>query len=365
MQTNPEPQNLPAVPETTLEPTSAETAPIVIGGDRLKPALAEMVASGECSQHNADLVWWLFCCARENAWSARQTARAIGISSPSTISRLFSCTYGASVASICQRIALYKKSIEERGDINEMPFVETSIAKKVEQVCKAAWLSQSVAFIWGESQTGKTYALQHYQRTHNHGQTKFVRIPAAATIHIASQAIARACAVSAEGDWASVRTRILKAVDSQNLVIVDEAHQLFITSADWQARRTLEFLREIHDTTNCGLVICATNMGRDYIESSKLSPVFKQLSRRGVVKLQLPDVAPLRDFLDIAHKAFSLPPPDGTPLETVKNIRQTGGIGVFCDYLKMARRLAANKDAPLSWDHFQAAYDALATLSKK
>ena len=351
--------------ETPRQTPPPEAVPIVIGGDRIKSILAELVSVGKYTQSQADLVWWFFCVGRDNSWSARQAAQALGLSSPSTVSRLFSGNYGASVASLCERIERYKRSLDERGNANDMPFVETSISRAVEQACKAAWLSQSVAFIWGESQTGKTYALRHYQATHNHGQTKFIRIPTASTIQLASAEIARACAVSGDGEWSQIRQRILKAVDSQNLVIVDEAHQVFTTTADKQAKKVLEFLREIHDRTGSGLVLCMTNMGRDCIETSTLAPVFRQLSKRGVVKLQLPDTAPLRDFLDIASSAFSLPPPEGQTLETVKHIRIAGGIGVYCKYLQMARRLADNKEETLAWSHFQAAYDALAALSKK
>lgn len=342
----------------------SETAPIVIGGDRLKPMLAERVGAGKFTQRQADLIWWFFCLCREKAWSSRGAAAALGLNSPSTISRLFACNYGASVASLCERIERYKRTLEERGSANDMAWVETSVAKKVEAVCRAAWLSQSVAFIWGEPQTGKTYALQHYQLTHNHGQTKFIRIPASATIQLAAGEIARACAVSGDGEWSLIRQRIIKAIDSSNLIIVDEAHQLFVTAATRQAQKVLEFLREIHDRTGCGLVLCMTNMGRDCIETSNLAPVFKQLSRRGVVKLQLPDTAPLRDFLAIAE-ASGLGTPEGQALETVKHIRVAGGIGVYCKYLQMARRLADNKEEALTWEHFQAAYDALAALSKK
>ena len=355
------PDAAPAAPP--IGPVS-ETSPIVIGGDKLKPALAERVGAGKFTQRQADLIWWFFCLCREKAWSSRQAAAAIGLSSPSTVSRLFACNYGASVAALCDRIERYKRTVEERGDANAMNFVETSVAKKVEAVCRAAWLSQSVAFVWGEPQTGKTFALQHYQLSHNHGQTKFVRIPASSTITIAAQAIAHACAVSGEGEWAEVRARILKAVDAQNLLIVDEAHQLFVTAAERQAQKVLEFLREIHDTAGCGLLLCMTNMGRDFIETSRLAPVFKQLSRRGVVKLQLPDSPPLSDLLQIAA-SFGLSAPSGDPLETVKHIRVAGGVGVFCRYLQMARRIADNQDVPLAWSHFQSAYDALAALSKK
>lgn len=335
-----------------------------VGGDKVKPALAALVKDGKATQEEVDLVWWYYAYAKENGWSLSRAASELGVDG-TTIYRTFNGTYGAKYSNVCNKIERFKKLVEIRGRINDVPFVETSIGVKVGQVCHAAWASQSIAMIWGESQTGKTYALEHFARTNNHGTTKYVRLPAKGGIQMVAREIARACYVSADASFEGIRDRILKAVDSSNLVIIDELHEAFISYQKTSAVAILEFLREIHDRTRCGMVLCMTNIGRDEIERGKLAHVLKQLSRRGVIKLQLPDLAPEDDFLEIAAKAFGLPKPDHDAMEIIRTIRDRSGIGVYCHYLKIGARLAANLRRDFTWDHFSQAYNTLLKLSDK
>lgn len=339
-------------------------ATLNFGGDKLKPKLEALVASNSATQEQSDLIWWFFAYCKENGFSLARAAAELGVDT-STVYRMFDCSYNAKLDNLCSKIGRYKRTIDVRGNINDMPFVETSIGKKVQQVCHAAWASQSIAMIHGESQTGKTFALEHFARTNNHGTTKYVRLPAKAGIQLVAKEFAKACYVSTQSSFEGIRERILKAVDSSNLVIVDEVHEAFISYQKNSAVAILEFMREIHDRTKCGMVLCMTNIGRDEIERGKLSPVLKQLSRRGVIKLQLPDLAPESDFLLIAAKAFKLPKPEHDALEIVRTIRHLNGIGVFCHYLKIGARLAKNQDATFTWDHFTTAYNTLLALSDK
>jgi DNA transposition AAA+ family ATPase len=344
-----------------LEKTNAH---LNVGGDKVKPALAAVVKEGKATQEEADLVWWFYAYAKENGWSLSRSATELGVDS-TTIYRAFNGTYGAKYSNVCGKIERFKKLIDIRGHINDVPFVETSIGRKVQQVCHAAWASQSIAMIWGESQTGKTYALEHFARTNNHGTTKYVRLPSKGGIQMVAKEVARACYVSTNTSFESIRERILKSIDSSNLVIIDEVHEAFISYLKTSAVSILEFLREIHDRTRCGMVLCMTNIGRDEIERGKLAHVLKQVSKRGVIKLQLPDLAPEADFLLIAAKAFGLPKPEREVLEIIRTIREKNGIGVFCHYLKMGARYAANLRRDFAWDHFAKAYNTLLSLSDK
>lgn len=364
-QNNGENKDLPAAPGPDGEGfVEKHNATLNIGGDKLKPKLDDLVRSKDATQEQADMVWWYFAFCKENGFSLRRAATELGIDQ-ATIYRLFTCTYGAKLDNLCAKILRYRKMVEARGNINDMPFVETSIARKVGQVCQAAWASQSIAMIWGDTQIGKTYALQNYQRDNNHGTTKYVRLPAKAGVQMVAKEFARACYVSADSSFEGIRDRILKAVDSSNLVIVDEVHEAFISYQKTSAVSILEFLREIHDRTRCGMVLCMTNIGRDEIERGKLSPVLKQLSRRGVIKLQLPDQAPEADFHLIAKRAFKLDKPEGDVLDIVRTIRHQNGIGVFCHFLKIGARIAKNAGEAFAWEHFQHGYNALTSLSDK
>ena len=360
-------QTLPAAPDETASGEFVEkhNAFLNVGADRLKPGLAALVQEKKATQEQADLVWWFFSYCKEEKFSLTRASVELGYDNATTMYRVFNCSYGAKLDNVCARILRFKKTVEARGNINDVPFVETSIARKVQQVCQAAWASQSIAMVWGDTQIGKTYALQDYARSNNHGTTKYVRLPAKAGIQMVAKEFARACYVSADASFEGIRDRILKAVDSSNLVIVDEVHEAFIAYQKTSAVAILEFLREIHDRTRCGMVLCMTNLGRDEIERGKLSPVLKQLSRRGVIKLQLPDQAPESDFHLIARRAFKLEKPEGDVLEIVRTIRHLNGIGVFCHYLKIGARIAKNAGEDFSWDHFRLGYNTLASLSEK
>lgn len=354
----------PADDSEGLEFVEKHNATLNIGGDKLKPKLEELVKTKAATQEQADMVWWYFAYCKENGYSLRRAATEIGVDQ-ATVYRLFTCTYGAKYDNLTAKIGRYKRTIEVRGNINDMPYVETSIGRKIGQVCHATWASQSISMIYGEPQIGKTFSLLHHQRCNNHGTTKYVRLPAKAGVQMVAKEFARACYVSADSSFEGIRDRILKAVDSSNLVIVDEVHEAFISYLKTSAVSILEFLREIHDRTHCGMVLCMTNIGRDEIERGKLSPVLKQLSRRGVIKLQLPDLAPEADFHLIAKKAFSLEKPEGDALEIIRSIRHQNGIGVFCHYLKIGARMAKNLGEEYAWQHFVSAYNTLTSLSDK
>lgn len=345
-----------------LEKTNAT---LNIGGDKVKPGLAELVQTKKATQEQADLVWWYFSYSKENGFSLRRASAELGFDSTTTLYRVFNCSYEAKLDNVCARIARLKRTVEARGNINDVPFVETSIARKVQQVCHAAWASQSIAMIWGDTQTGKTYSAEHFAAANNHGTTKYIRMPAKAGIQMVAKEFAKACYVSAESSFEGIRDRILKAIDYTNLIIVDEVQEAFISYQKTSAVAILEFVREIYDRRKCGMVLLMNNLGRDEIERGKLSPVLKQLSRRGVIKLQLPDQAPEADFHLIAKKAFGLDKPEGDDLEIVRTIRHLNGIGVFCHYLKIGARIAKNAGEEFAWDHFRRGWSMLASLSDK
>lgn len=347
----------------TNTPQIHATDHLNIGGDYVKPALERMKNDGKATQEQIDLVWWFFAYCKEQGYSLKRSASELGMNDTTTIYRVFKGNYEAKLDNICAKIQRYKSLTESRRNINDMPFVQTWIARKVQQVCTAAWISQSMAMIWGDSQTGKTFALMDFAVNNNHGATKYIRLPAKGGIQMVAKEIARACYVSPDSSFESLRNRILQSVDSSNLLIFDEVHEAFLAYQKTSAVSILEFIREIHDRRKCGTVLCMTNVGRDEIERGKLSPVLKQISRRGVIKVQLPDYAPESDFLLISKKVFNLEKPEKEVMEIIKTIRHKSGIGVYCHYLKMGARVAQNEGSPYEWRHFQTAYETLLRLS--
>jgi DNA transposition AAA+ family ATPase len=357
MTTNAEEQ--PADPTEPKHPN----ARFNVGADEVKPMLRERVEKGSITQEQSDLIWWFFVLCKENDWSLAEAGRELGYESGSTIWHLFHGTYGAKVDTIIGHIQRYRKTYEERSAYRNIQFIQTSIAKRVFEVCHAALISQSIAFIYGDPQIGKTEALLEYARQNNHGQTKYVRLPASAGVQLVAKVVAKACYVSPNTNFENLRESILDAVDGHTLVLIDEAHQSFLSYQKSSQIKVLEFLREIHDRTKCGMVFCGTKVLREELHTGKLALMLRQLERRGIIQVNLPDTPPKRD-LDAIAKAFGLEPATENALEVVKDMIHRYGLGKYVKFLQAATRMAAKQQKKLTWDHFVTAHDIIARLSK-
>lgn len=338
-------------------------ARISIPGDVVKTALARLVQSGQIDADGETLIWWFYCFARESHWRLADAAEAIG-KDKTTIHRLFNGCYGASYDNLLEAILRYKKIAVERGKRRNIGFIETSTFTKISAICKSALYDSMPAFIYGASQIGKTACLQEYARRNNHGQTKYIRIPAAPTFPFVLKMIAEACFISTRLNADATRRRIIDAIDDRNLLIIDELHECFVTASDLTARKIVEYLREIYDRTGCGVCICGTKVIQDEFDHGRQKMVFDQFRRRGMLELVLPDTPPKSDIVKIAS-AFDLPAPDADKLDIIKSMLQESGIGKYFKFLQYAHGIAVNRKEKLAWDHFCAAYDGVKKLSSK
>jgi hypothetical protein len=124
----------------------------------------------------------------------------------------------------------------------------------------------------------------------------------------------------------------------------------------------IEWLRELYDRTNCGMVFCGTRVFRDELETGQFAKILDQFRRRGIIQLGLPDTPPPGDVAKIA-KAFGLAAPDGDAAGIIRDMLKSSGLGQYVKILQSASNLAANQKKPLSWDHFVVAYDLVQQLS--
>lgn len=334
---------------------------MTVGGDTVKVALRGQVAREEITTEQEATIWWLYAFAREQGWDLVTVAREVGVHS-TTLYRVFNGKYGAKVDSICEEIARFRKLAEERATIRKVPYVETSIARTVWAACDAALLWQTVVMVFGDSQIGKTTAAEEYARQHNHGQTKFVRMPASSGVQLFAREFARACYVSPRQSFEGLRESILNALDDKTLVIVDEIHQVFSSCRQDSQVKVLEFIREVYDRKKCGLVLIGTHVFETELMQGKLKHLMEQLRRRCTHRVVLPKRPPARDVAAFA-RAFGLAAPEGEAAAICDDMIHSSGLGMLVKYLQAANRMAGKQKKPLTWDHFVAAHDLFAKLS--
>ena len=95
--------------------------------------------------------------------------------------------------------------------------------ERIWQICDSALELQRVAFLFGESQIGKTEALQAYAESHNHGSTIYVSVPTGGFLTHFLARLADALRISHRMKQGELRQRIIQAFDSRMLLIVDDA----------------------------------------------------------------------------------------------------------------------------------------------
>jgi len=307
------------------------------------------------------LVRWLHTTARNKRWSWEELSRYSKLSS-TVLYRIWHDKYrydktqanaGERVPldGVCDKIARFKRVLESREAIVSTGFVETSVWEKVDFICKRAFTRQKIGIIYGESQVGKTTCLREHERRNDHGQTTYVEMPPSAGVQLMTKHIAAALHVATGTCFEHLLDDVTHALDGSKLLMIDEVHRVFTTYLKTSVMRCLDVLRYLHDRTQCGLVLCGTNVFRDELKQGQFFQYLKQLRRRGLYELQLAAVPP-REDLDAVAQKFGLDPADGEAEDLVLQIAKTDGLGKYIIRLTDAAELAAKKKQPLTWQHF-------------
>lgn len=326
----------------------------------VRAAIKQAVARGQLDEEDGEEVFWLYSYAQEYHLKEADLAAKMGAYDKNTLYQVFRGSYGvmsggkpASWANIVKAIKSFKAVELEEMKKKRIGIIETEVKKTVFSACTAALNDGMPAFIYGASQIGKTTALMEFQRLNNHGKTIYLRMGSGWTRPrlVRELALHFGNGVKAKRSW-MLEDAIFGSLTRYNLLIIDEFHLALETATDASAKAMMEFVREVYDRTGCGLVMSATKVGLAGLEGGKNQLLFDQLRRRGVVKVVLPDVPPVRDINTIA-RSFDLPLPAGEVLAGIKQLVKTRGLGVFIKYLQKSYAVCRKAKAELSWDAYR------------
>jgi DNA transposition AAA+ family ATPase len=357
-------QNPPAVIEKHENATAAMQAMRYrIPGDVVNKATSTL------ADDERSALRWLHSFASERNYSLEEVASLLKQDSGKPYSR--DSVYqaltgrraesGASLAPIVSAIERLRK-IEEARAVRA-PFIETTLTQRIWKICETALNFQRIAFIYGDSQIGKTTALEEYQRTHNHGETIYVRMPAGGTFGEFIRCIAKALRISpALKDW-QMKDKIFASIDSRMLLIVDQCHECFLGQYSDRSLRCLLFVMEIFDRCHCGIVLVGTAKFEAGIMDSRYRETLKQLVRRGLPKpLRLPDkptVANLNEF----SAAYGIPPATDAALALQADTIRDHDLGIWLTTLQAGQKIATKRKEPMAWKHVIAANAAFLNIA--
>ena len=352
--------------ELTAEEISAGELQVVTGiqypADKVREGLKTLCASGRLSEDEAELVFWFYSYGQDNRFTYKQLGEAIGMSQ-TVAYHIVKCDYQASYKNILPEIAKLKKHVEEDSKRKAIGFVETKTATDIFRACESALYDHMPTFIYGASQIGKTTALLEFQRTHNHGTTRYIRMGSKWSKPRFVEELAIVCkCYSKSARTADLERRICGSLSERNLLIIDEFHLALFATSDSNSREIMEFVRELFDRTGCAPVFSGTPVAAQEFESGRYAKMFDQLRRRGLVKVMLPDVPPVKDINTFA-RSFDLPLPTGTVLAGIKDMLRSSGLGKFVKYLQKSYALAKAAKKELDWEIFMEVTNGYARLA--
>lgn len=328
----------------------------------------------KCNHEGKELLIssFLWCIDERHPVHRKDFARGIGYSD-NVIYKLITGTYrnpnsGEQLdipAKMINAMREFLRLERARYETGSVEFVMTPTAKSIHDACDLARESQTPVFLTGPSHIGKTWALEHYTQANNHGRTVYIRMLAASGLGGMVRRIATKVGVSDKSNTASLISRIKRAISPNMLLILDELHLLSYTYRKESFFASLEVIREIHDETKCGMVLCGTKLLLDKTDGHAHAEL-EQILNRGVHRRVLPKM-PTKPDLTAILAAWQLQWPsrelsihysgiDEQPYEILRQESKRFGLKAITERLRYARKLASKRDEKLDWKHFVEAH---------
>lgn len=180
----------------------------------------------------------------------------------SAISQCFGGTYKGDYSAIAKRVEVFFWRLEQKaqyGGIRE--FRETDLSNALWAMFEKTRIIRRIQLVEGPEQCGKTRSAEEYTARNNSGRTVLVSL--AGGTQAGAQDFVWACADTLGIPYTiklrEKRLRIKQALESCDLLIIDEAHLMFT----WSDRSLMEFLdylrTDIFANGERGVVLMATN----------------------------------------------------------------------------------------------------------
>lgn len=323
--------------------------------DQVRATCRIYVDAGRITDEGLESIIKLFNLGKQRGYSFDQTGALVEYSG-ATLSRLFAGKYEGALDKVVSNINTYLELEAERAKMKSDRFIENSIWTKVNSLCNFAITRNAIVRLVGPSQIGKTYCLKEYMRRSNK-QVCYVRIPAAPTMKLAVAAFADAVGVGSSLRVDEARQRVSKAISRNTLLIIDELHELVMSGGKGTAMKVVEWIREIWDNSNCGMVLCGTrSLEDDLINDARMKGWLVQIDQRCQRVMNLPTRIP-REDIELAARAYGI----GGSTACVENILSDIRMNHLTSCLALTVSWCAGNNKshekhPLNWESFRAVY---------
>lgn len=182
-----------------------------------------------------------------------------------------------------------------------MPLVRTITANRIIDTLDYARDEQAMTYVSGTTGRGKTLTAQYWATQNNHGRTHYIRVPSDCTRRSLVLLLAGSFGISASGNIADKELVLSRHINSRHVLIIDEAGHLLSKSG--RPRGPIEFIRDLHDQTHCGVCLIFTDVYLAEIKRGRNAAYFEQFLGRLECPCEIP-AAVRKDEVRSIVKAF-------------------------------------------------------------
>ncbi len=163
---------------------------------------------------------------------------------------VFTGRYDGDLETFCAAISQLKGRAAQK-----MPLVETVVVKRLIEAFDYAAKFSAMISICGPTGRGKTYTAKYWARNHNHGRTRYIRVPSGCTRRQIVTMLCASCGIGVNGHKTpELEARLFKAFTPRNVIIVDEAGHL-LPKASSNGTSASDLLRDLHDLGGCAVAM--------------------------------------------------------------------------------------------------------------
>lgn len=305
----------------------------------------------------------------ERGWSQAEAARQIKhgrhkrpLSSPA-LSQLLGGTYQANPETLCRAIAAAIDHARGRAMFGSSGFAPTRLYHALVELADVTVVTQRITCLHGGLLCGKTSAARYLSVDYHRAAVIFLTVPYADTYGGFVRRLTRVLGLSVKGSLSDLREAILASLDGSHLLVIDEFHQPLLSYTRHQALRVMEFIREINDTSECGILLVGSSAGHAVLTTT---PEYDRFSA-GIYSVDVCD--PVHDLRPLATsdlaaiaKVFGLPN-QADRLDSIRLVVTEHGVSRLFDLLRLASSTAEAENNRLTWDHVDAITSATLRLA--
>jgi DNA transposition AAA+ family ATPase len=309
-------------------------------------------AIGAYSRREQDALNWLWGYAFDvlgGSW--RALADALGYDR-TVIFKVFTGRYEAGLDRFVEAVDnLKRRTAKQHGSL-----VETVVTQRIVEALDYARDMNAMVAITGTTGRSKSQTALAWARGNNHGAARYVRIPSCCTRRTLVQLLCRRSGIGVNGKKTSdLETRLFKAFDFRNTIIIDEAGHLMPRCGT--STSAIEFLRDLSDICRCGVALIFTDVYLNEMFNGRLADYFEQFRGRIKFAVDIPNQVLKDEIRQVVGSFCSDPSPQLLSLALLAANQRDGRLRTLFEDLDRARAWADEHGRPLSSDDLQMAID--------